>query len=88
MKCHFNFVNIEGKIFPPKNLKLASSFPLHATLLLRAALNAVVNSLTTQPFTRLTRIKNEITSLFDFVVVYVYQEEEEEKTLYSLHISK
>ena len=69
-------------------MNLASSFPLHTTLLLRAALNAVVNSLTTQPFTRLTRIKTEITSLFDFVVVYVYQEEEEEKTLYSLHISK
>ena len=68
MKCQFDFVNIEGRIFSPKKLNLASSFPLHATLLLRAALNAVVNSLTTQPFTRLTRIKTEITSLFDFVV--------------------
>ena len=66
MKCQFNFVNIKRRIFPPKKLNL-TSFPLLLTLLLRA-LNAVVNSLTTQPFTRLTRIKTEITSLFDFVV--------------------
>ena len=63
---------IKRRIFPQKNLNLTSSFPLHTTYTSSTrALNAVVNSLTTQPFTRLTRIKTEITSLFDFVV-YMY----------------